>query len=138
MIKMLLALGLVVCLTSIGYADTDKEKAVKAYYAGFETHTWSTVANQLAEGFTFTTQMNDHISTKDFKETCWPTNKFFKKVRFVDLVPDGDALLLLVEMTTTDNKLVRNVDRYTFSGSKIKTIEVFFGPGESYPGKSNK
>ncbi len=34
---------------------TEKEKAVKAYYTGFETHDWGLVASQLADGFTFTT-----------------------------------------------------------------------------------
>jgi hypothetical protein len=121
-------------MASVSYADTDKEKAVKAYYTGFETHNWSMVASHLADGFTFTTQMNDHISTKDFKETCWPTNKFMKKATLLEIVPSGDKLMVLVEMNTTDNKVVRNVDLYTFADGKIKTIEVFFGPGESYPG----
>ena len=33
----------------------ENEKAVKAYYSGFETHNWNLVASQLAKGFTFTT-----------------------------------------------------------------------------------
>lgn len=136
--KIQLAIGLLLCMTAIGHADTANEKAVKAYYAGFETHDWTKVANQLADGFTFTTQMNDHISAKDFKETCWPTNKFMKKANLLEMVPSGDKLWVLVEMKTTDDKLVRNVDVYTFSAGKIKTIEVFFGPGESYPGKNSK
>ena len=138
MTKLLLALALVGCMASLGYAETDHEKAVKAYYTGFQTHNWNMVAGTLADGFTFTTQINDHISAKDFKETCWPTNKFFKSFRFVEEVPSGDELFVLVEMTTTDNKLVRNIDRYTFSGGKIKSVEVFFGPGDSYPGKTSK
>lgn len=136
--KIQLAIGLLVCMASISRADTANEKAVKAYYAGFETHDWSRVASQLADGFTFTTQINDHISAKDFKDTCWPTNKFFKKANLLEMVPSGDKLVVLVEIKTTDDKLVRNVDIYTFSAGKIKSIEVFFGPGDSYPGKTSK
>ena len=136
--KIQLAIGLLLCMASISHADTANEKAVKAYYAGFETHDWSLVASHLAEGFTFTTQVNDHISAKEFKDTCWPTNKFTKKASLLEMVQSGDKLFVLVEIKTTDNKLVRNVDIYTFSEGKIKSVEVFFGPGESYPGKTSK
>ncbi len=47
----------------------------------------------------------------------------------------GDDLMLLVEIITTDGKVIRNVDDYTFSNTgKIKSIEVFFGAGSKYPG----
>jgi SnoaL-like domain len=136
--KIQLAIGLLVGMAAVSYADTANEKAVKAYYTGFETHDWNMVAGAMADGFTFTTQVNDHISAKDFKETCWPTNKFTKKANLLEMIPSGDKLFVLVEIKTTDNKLVRNVDIYTFSAGKIKTVEVFFGPGESYPGKTSK
>lgn len=113
---------------------TEKEKAVKAYYTGFETHNWDLVASQLADGFTFTTPINDHISIKEFKDSCWGTNRFFKSFNFVKMVKSGNDLILLVEINTTDNKLVRNVDIYTFSEGKIKSVEVFFGRGAKYPG----
>lgn len=115
---------------------TEKEKAVKAYYSGFETHNWGAVASQLADGFTFTTPINDHISLKEFKDNCWGTNRFTKNVHFIKMVQSGNDLILLVEINTTDNKIVRNVDIYTFSRGKIKSIEVFFGRGSKYPGST--
>lgn len=43
--------------------------------------------------------------------------------------------MLLVEIITTDNKVVRNVDVYSFNNTgKIKSIETFFGAGSKYPG----
>lgn len=115
---------------------TTKEKAVKAYYTGFEKHDWDIVANQLSGDFTFTSPNNDdHISVAKFKEKCWVTNTFFKKVDFINMVEKGDSIFLLVEITTTDNKVVRNVDVYGFnSAGKIKSIETFFGAGSKYPG----
>jgi hypothetical protein len=122
--------------TGVDAQDTDKEKVVKAYYAGFEQHDWNAVANQFADGFTFTSPNDDdHISVEKFKEKCWGTNKFFKKVRFIKMMEKGDELMLLVDITTTDNKVARNVDVYSFSSTgKIKSIEVFFGAGSKYPG----
>lgn len=43
----------------------------------------------------------------------------------------------MVEITTTDNKFVRNMDVYDFnSAGKIKAVEVFFGAGIGYPGSN--
>lgn len=126
----------VMAVNGIFAQSTEKEKAVKAYYAGFETHNWQLVASQLADGFTFTTPINDHISVKEFKDSCWGTNRFFKKVNFIKMVQSDNDVILLVEINTTDNKLVRNVDIYTFSGGKIKSVEVFFGAGSKYPGST--
>ena len=134
-----LAFGLLI-LTAVSSRaqSTKKEKAVEAYYSGFETHDWSKVINQLADDFTFTTPINDHISINEFRDSCWGTNKFFKKVNYVKMIEKNEVLVLLVEINTTDNKIVRNVDVFTFRLSgKIKSIEVFFGPGTKYPGNSN-
>ncbi len=115
---------------------TAKEKVVKAYYSGFEKHDWNIVAAQFAPGFTFTSPNNDdHISIEKFKEKCWGTNKFFKKVNLIKMTESGDDLFLLVEIFTTDNSVVRNVDVFNFSKTgKIKSIETFFGTGTKYPG----
>jgi predicted SnoaL-like aldol condensation-catalyzing enzyme len=135
-----LTFTLLVCMaaTSILAKDTKNEKVVKAYYSGYENHNWNTVAAQLADGFTFTSPNNDnHIPLDKFKEKCWPTNKFCKKVNFIKMVESGNDVLLLVEINTTDNKVVRNVDFYKFKDGKIKSIEVFFGAGAKYPGNKN-
>ncbi|MGH2563699.1 MAG: nuclear transport factor 2 family protein, partial [Ginsengibacter sp.] len=126
--------ALLICMaaTSSFAQDTHKEKAVRAYYSGFENHDWNTVAAQLADGFTFTTPINDHISLKEFKEECWPTNKLTKKGDIIKMTQSGSDLIVLVQIYTTDNKVARNVDIYSFSAGKIKSIEVFFGPGISF------
>ncbi|MEP6748231.1 MAG: nuclear transport factor 2 family protein [Bacteroidota bacterium] len=127
---------LLICLANICYAqDSGKEKSVKNYYTGFENNNWKTVAGQLAEDFSFTSSNNDdHIPVDQFREKCFATARFIKKVKFVTMMEKGNELMLLVEIITTDNKIVRNVDVYTFSGGKIKSIEVFFGAGSKYPG----
>ena len=130
-----LAFALLICMATSSLAQsTEKEKVVRAYYSGFEKHDWNAVNSQFAKGFTFTTPLDDHISVEKYKEDCWGTNKFFKKVNYIKMVETGNDLFLLVEINTTDNKTVRNVDVFSFSAGKIKSIEVFFGEGESYPG----
>ena len=117
--------------------STEKEKVVKAYYSGFEKHDWNAVAAQFADGFTFTSPNNDdHISVEKFKEKCWGTAKSIKKVNYIKMVENGNDLMLLVQIITTDDKVVRNVDIFNFSSGKIKSIEVFFGTGSKYPGNT--
>jgi hypothetical protein len=118
--------------------DTAKEKVVKAYYAGFENKDWNTTSGQMAEDFTFTSPVgDDHIPIAAFKEKCWPTSEFTKKVSFLKMAENGSELFLLVQINTTDNKIVRNVDIFTFnSAGKIKSHECFFGTGVGYPGRN--
>ena len=83
-----------------------KEKVVMAYYSGFERNDWNAVAAQFADGFTFTSPNNDdHISVDKFKEKCWATAKFFKKVNYIKMVENTDDLMLLVQIITTDGNI---------------------------------
>jgi hypothetical protein len=133
--KLTLALLLCAAVCKCLAQSSDKEKMAKAYYSGFEKHDWNLVAGQFADNFTFTSPNNDdHIPVKKFKEKCWGTNKFFKKVNFIKMAESGNNLFLLVEITTTDLKVVRNVDCFSFNAGKIASIETFFGPGTSFPG----
>ena len=137
MIRLVTCLLLICMAASSDAQSTEKENVVKAYYSGFEKHDWNAVAAQFTDGFTFTSPNNDdHISMDKFKEKCWGTNRFFKKVNYVKMTESGNDLFLIVEIVTTENKVVRNVDVFSFSSTgKIKSIEVFFGAGSKYPGK---
>jgi hypothetical protein len=116
--------------------DTGKEKAARVYYAGFVNKDWALTSSQLADGFTFSSPAgDDHISIETFKERCFPTCKFTKTVSFLKMSETGNELFVLVEINTTDNKIVRNVDLFTFDSlGKIKAFECFFGAGIGYPG----
>ena len=49
---------------------------------------------------------------------------------------DGNTAFAMYDIATTDNKVVHNVEYYTFSNGKIKSIECFFGAGIGYPGST--
>jgi len=116
------------------------EQIIKTFFAGFENKDWNMVAGQLADGFTFTSPNNDdHINVVQYKEKCWATGlKFFKHIEFLKIVVDGNTAFAIYNITTTDDKVVHNVEYYTFSNGKIKSIETFFGTGVGFPGSSSK
>jgi hypothetical protein len=138
MVKIITSLLFICMIAGAEAQNTAKERSVKAYYSGFQKNDWNRVAAQFDKSFTFTSPNDDdHISIAQFKEKCFPTAKYFKKVEYLKMVEKGDDLMLLVRITTTDGKIIRNVDVYNFSKSgKIRSIEVFFGAGSKYPGSN--
>jgi hypothetical protein len=113
------------------------EKLIRAYLMGFEKKDWSMVTSQFADDFTFTSPAgDDHISLTTYKERCWGTSEFVKKVEFSKIIVEGNSAFATYNITTTDNKIVHNTEYYTFNKGKIKSIECFFGAGIGYPGST--
>jgi hypothetical protein len=131
----LIWLAIMLCGMTLAVNAQSAEKIIKTYFSGYEKKDWSITSSQLADGFTFTSPApDDHIPLAVYKQRCWPQSKFFKKIDFITIVQDGDHAFALYIGTTTDNKVIRNTEYYTFSHGKIKSIECFFGgSGAGYP-----
>ena len=132
-------LSFMFCSIFVYVKSQSAEKVIKTYFSGYEKKDWNIVASQLAEDFTFTSPNgDDHLTLARYKERCWGTSKYFKMIEFSKIVTDGNTAFAIYNITTTDNKLVHNVEYYNFSNGKIKSIECFFGVGLGYPGNSVK
>jgi hypothetical protein len=114
------------------------EKVVKAYYAAFIKKDWNLMQQILADGFTFSSPVDDHISVKAFKEKCWPNAYKIKKMDVDKIVINGDDAFVIYNGWTTTGKLFRNSDYFKLKGGKIMAYECFFGPGVNYPNNSAK
>lgn len=110
-----------------------KETAVKAYYNAYVKKDWNSLQRILADGFTFSSPIDNHISLKDYKEKCWPNCYKIKRFDLVKLVVNGDEAFATYNGWTTEGKLFRNTEYFTFKDGKIKSDECFFGPGVNYP-----
>ncbi|GGA86583.1 hypothetical protein GCM10011511_07070 [Puia dinghuensis] len=128
-------LAFMLCGLTVACKAQNAEKIIKTYFLGYEKKDWSITSSQLADGFTFTSPApDDHIPLDVYKQRCWPQSKFIKKFDFIAIVQEGDHAFALYTGTTTDNKVIRNTEYYTFSNGKIKSIECFFGgSGAGYP-----
>jgi ketosteroid isomerase-like protein len=141
--KVLFVLGTL--FTQAGFAQTPSSgqatalqngpngKAIMAYYTAFEKKDWNLIQQFLAEGFTFSSPLDDHISVAAFKERCWPNCNNLKKFEITDVVIDGDLAFVITNGWTTAGKLFRNSDCFKFKDGKIAAYECFFGPGINYP-----
>jgi hypothetical protein len=133
----LILLSSMLCWIAISSKAQNSEKLIRTYLQGFEKKDWNMVVSQFADDFTFTSPAgDDHISLATYKQKCFPTSQFFKKVEFSKIMVQGNSAFAIYNITTTDNKIVRNTDYYTFNNGKIKSIECFFGPGIGYPGST--
>ena len=116
-------------------ANPTYETIIKSYFDGWVKKDWNLVKGQLAEGFTFTSAApDDHISVEKFKEKCWVQATHIQKFEFMKIVGDNNEAFAIIHVVTNDNRIIRNVEYFTFSDGKIKSIEVFFGgAGRGFP-----
>jgi ketosteroid isomerase-like protein len=119
-----------------GFAQTSSspnEKAVRAYYTAFLTKDWNLIQENIADGFTFSSPLDDHINVKTFKERCWPNCNNIKKFEITKIVVKGDDAFVISNGWTNAGKLFRNSDYFKLKDGKIVAYECFFGPGVNYP-----
>ena len=117
-----------------GYAQTTpNSKVIKAWYSAFEKKDWNSMQLLLADGFTFSSPLDDHIDIKAFKERCWPNAYKIKRFDVDKMVVDGDVAFVITNGYTTAGKLFRNSDCFKLKDGKITAYECFFGPGVNYP-----
>lgn len=109
------------------------EKLIRGYYAAYEKKDWGMLKSTLADGFTFSSPVDDHISLQAYKERCWPNCYKIKKFDVVKLIVNGNDGFVTYNGWTTDGKLFRNTEYFKFKDGKITENECFFGPGVNYP-----
>src|SRR5262245_3333474 len=96
-------LSFILCNIFVYAKSQSAEQLIKTYFTGYERKDWNMVAAQLAEDFTFTSPNgDDHLTLAKYKERCWGTSKFFKKIEFPKIVVDGNTAFAIYNITTTD------------------------------------
>jgi hypothetical protein len=132
-----LAIGIAGYLLSVAAYGQAGEKAaiIDNYFAGWRLKDWNLVEKNLAQGFTFTSAApDDHLTIDNFKQKCWPQAEHIKRVEFARIAEGENDAFAIVQVITMDERVLRNVEYFTFSNGKIKSIEVFFGgSGLGYP-----
>jgi hypothetical protein len=118
---------------TLKFENESNEKIVNSYYTAFVKKDWNLMEQILADGFTFTSPLDDHINLKSFKERCWPNAYKIKRMDLDKIVISGDEAFVIYNGWTTDGKLFRNSDYFKLKDGKISAYECFFGAGINYP-----
>lgn len=124
-----------VTTTEIRPSDSAAVRTIKGYFRGWEKKDWEMVARHLAADFTFTSPApDDHLPTEKFRAKCWNQAAHIAHFEFPEIAGDEQHVFAIVQVITTDNRVIRNVEYYTFRDGKIRAIEVFFGgSGAGFP-----
>jgi ketosteroid isomerase-like protein len=116
-----------------GLENTSNGKIVKAWYTAWQKTDWNLMTQILADGFTFSSPLDDHIKINAVKERCWPNAGKIKTVDVQQLITNGDAVFVIANGYTIAGKFFRNCDYFKIKNGKIAAYECFFGPGINYP-----
>src|SRR5580698_2371476 len=103
---LLVAIALFFCTTH-GMAQSSKqanEKTVRAVYTAYEKKDWNMLSSLFADGFTFTSPVDDHIDIKEYKVRCWPNSANIKSFKIDKLVVDGDDAFVMYHGWTMHGK----------------------------------
>jgi ketosteroid isomerase-like protein len=110
------------------------QEAVRRYYAAWETKTWHQVDIMLADDFTFSSPLDDHISKSDFKAGCWDTQiAYIDRFDLKQVIGTDNQAFVMYVCHTTNGKTLQNVEYFQFRDGKVKSVECYFGGKASFP-----
>jgi ketosteroid isomerase-like protein len=102
-------------------------QTVRDAYGAYESGDRSVIEECLTDDFTFYSPADVGIDRATYFERCWPNSELIQSFDFKRLIEAGDEVVVTYESTKTDGKRLRNTEVLTFEGSKIRTVEVYFG-----------
>jgi ketosteroid isomerase-like protein len=116
-----------------GAPNISAEETVREWYSAWEKKDWNLLEQILADGFTFSSPLDDHINVQRVKERCWPNAYNIKRFDLAKFVVNGDDVFVISDGRTTAGKLFRNCDYFRVKDGRISAYECFFGPGINFP-----
>ena len=119
--------------------NSQSEETIRKYYSAWEEKDWPRMDRLLADNFTFSSPLDDHISKSDYKLGCWDT-----QISFIDrfdlkqvIAKDGHAFVMYV-CHTANGKMFQNVEYFQLGDTKVKAVECYFGGKASFPSAVSK
>src|SRR5271170_3420655 len=111
------------------------EATVRKWYQEWQTtKDWQPFDILLADNFTFTSPLDDHISKSAFKAKCWDTQiAFVERLDLKHVIGTGNEAFVMYVGHTTNGKMFRNVEYLRLRGEQVQAIECYFGAQDSFP-----
>lgn len=112
---------------------SDLREIAKGYYRAYERFDRSFMEENLAADFTFTSPFDERIDRDAYFKRCWPKQPLHQRFDFVTVMAEGDKVFVAYDCTmhvpnaTHPAARFRNAELMTFRGSKLVSVEVFFG-----------
>jgi len=105
----------------------DHEAIIRGLFAAYVQGRKDLVRPMLADDFTFTSSRDDHIGRDAYFERCWPEKPPFSAIEIEHLSIEDDEAAVRYRAVKHDGSAFRNMESFRFKGSKIVSVDVYFG-----------
>lgn len=105
----------------------DNIAIVRACYDAYVTKDRASLEKLLAEDFHFTSPLDNRLDRATYFKRCWPNSATTAGFDFINLVPDGDRVLVTYVGRRPDGHCFRNTEILTLRDRQIVEVEVYFG-----------
>jgi len=110
------------------------EAAIRKYYAAWHLKEWRPIDMLLADDFTFSSPLDDHISKSAFKTGCWgPQHDFIEHMDLKRIIGNGNEAFVMYVCRVKNGKTFRNVEYLRLRDEKVAAIECYFGAKNNFP-----
>jgi ketosteroid isomerase-like protein len=99
----------------------------RAMYKAYADKDRAAIERLLADDFHFTSPLDNRIDRATYFERCWPNSERSESFDFVNLVSDGDHVIVTYEGQDKDGHRFRNTEIVTLRDGKAVEVEVYFG-----------
>jgi ketosteroid isomerase-like protein len=109
-----------------------KSDLIRDCFAAYQNRDRTVLEKTFAEDFTFTSPYDDHISKAEYFQRCWPVSASGKMVNEIECIfEQGDAAFVTYRCAMAKGETFRNTEFFVFEGSRVKSIDVYFGASYS-------
>ena len=105
----------------------DPVAIARAAYDAYVTKDRTAIEELIAEGFHFTSPLDNRIDRATYFERCWPNSETIFGFDYVHLVRDGQRVFMTYEGQGRTGNRFRNTEILTIRDGKIVDAEVYFG-----------
>ena len=105
----------------------EREAIIRGLFTAYLEGRKDLVRPMLADDFTFTSPRDDHIGRDAYFERCWPEKPPFSAIEIEYLSFEGDEAAVRYRAVKHDGTSFRNMESFRFTGSKIVSVDVYFG-----------
>jgi ketosteroid isomerase-like protein len=107
--------------------NADVSALIRHCYSAYERKDRQAIEALLADDFTFTSPLDDHIDRAAYFERCWPNSRTIRAFTIEQLFVQGTEAFARYRVELDDGKEFRNVEFFRVEGSKIAEVDVYFG-----------
>ena len=113
-------------------------ETIRNFYAAWEKKDWGSLDTLVANNFTFSSPVDDHISKSSYKTGCWDTQaRLIERFDLKRVIASGNDAFVLYVCHTKAGKTFRNVEYFRFSDEKVAAVECYFGSPSGFPSAVN-